>query len=92
MNTEIKKWQNSSLIEGSVYNKNEQELFIEFKNGGKYTFQEITTQEYTDFCAAESQGIFFNENFNRKKPFEVIEKAVYVKKEKATTDGDKESI
>lgn len=90
MKTEIKKWQNSSLIEGSVYNENEQELFIEFKNGGKYTFQEITPQEYNDFCAAESQGVFFNANFNRKKPFEVIEKAIVP--EKKTADGDKESI
>jgi len=90
MQAELKKWQNSSLIEGSVYNEEAQELFIEFKNGGKYTFQEVSQKEYDDFCAAESQGVFFNANFNRKKPFVVIEKAIIP--EKKTKDGDKESI
>jgi hypothetical protein len=89
---EDRKWENSSLITGSVYNEEAQELFIEFINGGKYTFQEITSEEYADFCAAESQGSFFNKNINRKKPFTIIEKAVYLRKEKANIDGDKESI
>jgi len=88
MNAEIRKWENSSLIAGSIYNEEEQELYIEFINGGKYTFGEVTPIEYADFCAAESQGSFFNKNFNRKKPFTVIEKAIVTPKE----DGNKESI
>ena len=89
---EITKWQNSSLISSTSYNENINELYVEFINGGKYTFQEVSSEEYAEFCAAESQGSFFNKNINRKKPFVVIENAVYIKKEKATKDGDKESI
>ena len=93
-NTDIenKLWNTSSLITSTSYNENQNELYVEFINGGKYKFQEVTATEYSDFCAAESQGSFFNKNINKKKPYEVIEKAVYVKKEKATEDGDKESI
>jgi hypothetical protein len=91
MKTDIKKWFKSSLIQGSVYTEEAQELFIEFINGGKYTFSEVTPTEYADFCAAESQGSFFNANFNRKKPFTVIEKAV-VPQKNTNEDGDKESI
>jgi hypothetical protein len=89
---EIRNWEKSSLIKGTAYNEEVQELFIEFNNGGKYTFQEVTSEEYTEFCAAESQGSFFNKNINKKKPYEIVEKAVYIKKEKATEDGNKESI
>lgn len=89
---EITKWEKSSLINGTIYNEEAQELYVEFNNGGKYTFQEVTSEEYNEFCTAESQGSFFNKNINKKKPYEVVEKAVYVKKEKVTEDGNKESI
>ena len=89
---EVIKWEKSSLITSTSYNESNNELYVEFINGGKYTFQEVTSEEYAEFCAAESQGSFFNKNINKKKPYEVVEKAVYIKKEKVTEDGDKESI
>ena len=69
MNAEIRRWENSSLIARSIYNEDEQELYIEFNNGGKYTFSEVSPTEYADFCSAESQGSFFGKNIRGKKPF-----------------------
>jgi|LakMenEpi03Aug12_release.lakeMendotaPanAssembly.Ray.scaffolds.fasta_scaffold1219167_2 hypothetical protein len=92
LNIEKRNWEKSSLINETVYNESHAELFVTFNNGGKYLFQEVSANEYAEFCAAESQGSFFSKNINKKKPFIVVEKAESTKKEKATEDGDKESI
>lgn len=51
-------------IESSNLNKTEydtatKKLIVEFKNGGKYEYDEVPHQLYTQFRMSESQGKFF---------------------------------
>lgn len=46
----------SSNIVASTYNKTNKNLNIIFKNGGNYTYQNVSSSDYFRFEIAESQG------------------------------------
>lgn len=71
--TEGRNW-NSSIIKRTEYNPDDQELYVELTNENMYIYGEVTQEEYNEFCAAESQGAFFNQKLRGKKPYAKIEK------------------
>lgn len=58
----------SSNIVASSYNKNQKDLNVTFKNGGNYTYQNVSETDYVRFETAESQGKVLNSNL-KKYPF-----------------------
>lgn len=59
----------SSTILTAWYNPQSQRLKLEFKNGGKYLYEDVSVKEFTQFTLAESQGEFFHEHFKDVKEF-----------------------
>jgi hypothetical protein len=70
--TEGRNW-NSTIVKRTEYNPDDNHLYVELLNGNMYIYGEVTQEEYNDFCAAPSQGAFFNKNFRGKKPYAKIE-------------------
>ncbi len=70
--TEGRNW-DSSIIKRTEYNPDDMELYIELTNNNMYLYGEVTQEEYNEFCAAESQGAFFNQKLRGKKPYAKIE-------------------
>ena len=56
----------SSNIKGSVYNRDTNELIIEFNSGKKYRYKDVPDTIAADLRRAKSQGIFFNKEIARK--------------------------
>jgi len=56
----------SSNIKGSVYNRDTNELIIEFNSGKKYRYDDVPDTIAADLRRAKSQGIFFNKEIARK--------------------------
>lgn len=46
----------SSNVVASTYNKNDKNLNVVFKNGGSYTYQDVSATDYMRFEMADSQG------------------------------------
>ena len=57
----------SSLIKQTEYTPDSKQLCIVFHNDAQYLYEEVTEEEYKEFCAADSQGAFFSKNFRTKK-------------------------
>jgi len=84
--TEGRLW-DSSLITGTQWTPDYNELVIDFASGASYKYGEIPEEEYNAFCEAESQGSYFNKNIKGKYPFTKVEKT-----EQIDEHGDSESI
>ena len=52
----------SSNIESFAYDRVTKNLYIEFKTGSTYVYQDVPEQIVIDFDLAESKGKFFSEN------------------------------
>ena len=50
---------NSSTIDTTKFVPNENELFVSFKNGATYVYNDFTQSDYDEFMAAESKGVHF---------------------------------
>ena len=50
----------SSNIRKTEFDTETKELVVEFNNGIKYSYENVTHQVYTQFRMSESQGKFFN--------------------------------
>ena len=50
----------SSNIRKTEYDTETKKLIIEFNNGGRYEYEEVPLQLYTQFRMTESQGKFFS--------------------------------
>ena len=57
----------SSTILTAWYNPQSERLKLEFKNGSKYLYEDVSIEEFTEFTMAESQGEFFHEHFKDDK-------------------------
>lgn len=61
----------SSNIRRTEYDTETKKMLVEFNNGAKYEYDDITHQLYTQFRMSESQGKFFSskisKNFKYKK-------------------------
>ena len=83
--TEGRLWE-SSLITGSQWTPDYNELVIDFVSGSSYKYGEVPEDVYNSFCEADSQGSYFNINIKGKYPFTKIEKT------QEEEYGDSESI
>ena len=55
----IHELQSSNLVR-TEYDTSDSSLIVEFKNGTKYSYENIPHKIYAQFRLAESQGNFFN--------------------------------
>ena len=62
----------SSNLKQSEYNTTTQELVMEFKKGGKYSYTKVPIKEFTKMRAAPSQGAYFSKNISRKYKFKKL--------------------
>ena len=62
----------SSNLKTSQYNTNTSELIIEFKKGGKYSYEKVPHDLFTKMRKADSQGSFFSKNISRSYKFKKI--------------------
>lgn len=51
---------NSSMLTAAGYDPETRELTVEFKNGSRYLYEEVSPDIFHDFLEAESQGGFFS--------------------------------
>lgn len=59
----------SSTLARAWYNVETKRLTIEFINGGKYRYENVTLKEFVAFTTAESQGVWFHDNVKDIKEF-----------------------
>ena len=55
----INELQSSNLVR-TEYDTSDSSLIVEFKNGTKYSYENVPHKIYAQFRLAESQGNFFN--------------------------------
>ncbi len=63
---------NSSNLKSSQYNTETKELIIEFKKGGKYSYEKVPHNIFTKMRKADSQGSYFSKNISRTYKFKKI--------------------
>jgi len=56
----------SSLIKQVKYMAELASLKVEFKDGSKYLYKQVTKKDYEAFMTADSKGKFFNQHFKGK--------------------------
>jgi|TARA_R110002012_G_scaffold99815_1_gene237933 hypothetical protein len=55
----------SSNLKSSEYNTITSELIVEFKKGGKYSYEKVPMKVFTQMRLAESQGSYFSKNISK---------------------------
>ena len=67
----IKESYKSSNLKSSTYNTQTKELIVEFKKGGKYSYNDVPIQTFISLRRAPSKGVYFNKHiaktYNYKK-------------------------
>ena len=63
---------NSSNLKQSEYNKENQELIMEFKKRGKYLYYKVPLLIFTKLRTAESSGAYFSKNIAKKYKFKKL--------------------
>ena len=58
----IKESYTSSNLKSSTYDIDKQELIVEFKKGGKYSYSNVPIQEVVSLRRAPSKGSYFSKN------------------------------
>ena len=71
MNTSFEKYDNfqSSPVNCLWYNKDEQQLIVEYKNGSQYRYNDVTQQQWESLKLSDSKGKFINQSI-KSKPFQ----------------------
>lgn len=62
----------SSNIKGLSYDDMNNSLVVEFKNGGKYLYEDVPIELYESFVKADSVGKFFFANVRGKYKFQKL--------------------
>ena len=62
----------SSNIKKTEYDTETKNLIVEFNNGMKYQYEEVSHSEYTKFRRAESQGKFFTTDIAKKYKYKKL--------------------
>ncbi len=62
----------SSNLKYSEYDTTTQELVMEFKKGGKYSYSEVPLKEFTKMRMAESQGSYFSKNISKNYKYKKL--------------------
>mgnify|MGYP003627992990 FL=1 len=55
----------SSNLKRSEYNTQTSELMVEFKKGGKYSYEKVPISIFTKMRMSESQGSYFSKNISK---------------------------
>tara|TARA_R110000824_G_scaffold10403_1_gene45972 strand:+ start:1735 stop:1980 length:246 start_codon:yes stop_codon:yes gene_type:complete len=55
----------SSNLKRSEYNTQTSELMVEFKKGGKYSYEKVPISVFTKMRMSESQGSYFSKNISK---------------------------
>jgi hypothetical protein len=55
----------SSNLKKTEYDTETKKMLVEFNNGAKYEYSEVSHQVYTQFRLSESQGKFFNSKISK---------------------------
>lgn len=55
----------SANLKGSEYNTETSELIVEFKKGGRYSYEKVPISIFTKMRMAESQGSYFSKNISK---------------------------
>jgi hypothetical protein len=55
----------STNLKSSQYNTETSELIVEFKKGGKYSYEKVPISTFTKMRQAKSQGSYFSKNISR---------------------------
>jgi hypothetical protein len=69
---ERREW-DSSLIQSTTYNYEKEALTVEFNNHQEYMYEEVSFNDYKEFCNAESQGKHFLANIRNSKKFQKVD-------------------
>jgi len=64
----------STSIERCLYKQEEEQLYVEFKNGSVYRYEEVTFKEFTNFLKSESQGSFLAKKIKNVKDYVKVKK------------------
>jgi len=62
----------SSNLKTSEYNTKTSELIIEFKKGGKYSYEKVPIGIFTKMRLAESQGSYFSKNISKSYKYKKV--------------------
>ena len=62
----------SSNLKYSEYDTTTQELVMEFKKGGKYSYSGVPLKEFTKMIMAESQGSYFSKNISKNYKYKKL--------------------
>ena len=62
----------SSNLKSSVYDTTTKELIVEFKKGGKHSYNKVPMDIFTKMRKADSQGAYFSKNIARQYKFKKI--------------------
>jgi hypothetical protein len=86
----VKAIYESSNVLASTYNRNDKNLNVIFKNGGSYTYQNVSETDYMRFETAESQGKVLNAQIKRYAflKHDNVDTDDYVKKIKDLKDDE----
>ena len=63
---------NSSNLKRSEYNTQTSELMVEFKKGGKYSYEKVPISIFTKMRMAESQGKYFAKNISKNYKYKKL--------------------
>ena len=62
----------SSNLKSSEYNTITSELIVEFKKGGKYSYEKVPMKVFTQMRVAESQGSYFSKNISKSYKYKKL--------------------
>ena len=62
----------SSNIKTTQYNTETNELIVEFKKGGEYSYSKVPITIFTKMRKAESQGAYFSKNISKKYKYKKL--------------------
>jgi len=66
---EIEKNHDSSTLEKSIFNEEENILTVHFKNGSIYEYSNFNKEDYESFINAASTGSYFYHNIRNNFPY-----------------------
>jgi hypothetical protein len=62
----------STSLSKASYDALKENLRVEFVNGGIYEYEQVSSQTFTKFRLAKSQGKFFNESISKKYKYKKV--------------------
>lgn len=84
----------SSVIRRAGYDSHTGRLYIEFSNGHKFSYGSVSVQEWMEFVASDSAGMFYNVSIkNLKNSCRLLDDwTIECRQETATSEGADKSF